>query len=566
MYSRMVYIDSMAPMSPQERYAAAEEERRTFIDAIVNSVARNKIVVAGPGTGKTFLFKKVLQGKRRSLTLTFVNSLVEDLSLELYGLSEVRTLHSYARGLVSEMLGSAKIFPKLSDVVGEDAKLVLDREIDFNKLFHERDDENPDIAFYSRRRRYYDNYYGHSDVIFAAVKYLERHPEKVPSYDQILVDEFQDFNQLEVSLIDLLVKKSPILLAGDDDQALYDFKSASAKHIRGRHSDQNADYASFNLPFCSRCTRVIVDAINDIVAAAAGAGHLPGRIIKPYRYFDCESKDRESEKYPKIVYRQLYAKQIPWFIEAEIDKIAAERRSKFSVLVISPTGAQAQTIASALREKGFESVSYVARPERGATLLDGLKLLIEDNKSNLGWRITTKFLMRAPEWLALLKSSLEEGAKPFRDMIDPEVRTQIKSMLTLLRKIENDEAVDTAALEEICRKVGVNTKDAAKQVLKEKSARDSRRAGKPAIRKIPIQSTTIQSSKGLAEDYVFITHFDDQYFLREKAKIGDRDICNFLVALTRARQKVFLISSQKKEPAFLGWIARERLTDGVAAD
>jgi superfamily I DNA/RNA helicase len=546
-------------MNPEERYVAAEQERRAFVDAIVHSVARNKIVVAGPGTGKTFLFKEILQGKKRALTLTFVNSLVEDLSLELYGLCDTRTLHSFARGLLTEMLGSAKVFPKLSDVISEDAKLAFDREVDFDKLFHERDDKNPDVQFYSHRRRYYDNHYGHSDVIFAAVKYLERHPDKVPSYDQVLVDEFQDFNQLEVSLIDLLALKSPILLAGDDDQALYDFKSASATHIRERHSDQNADYASFSLPYCSRCTRVIVDAINDVITGATGDGHLSARTAKPYRYFDCDSKDRESEKYPKIVYRQLYAKQIPWFIESEIDKIAAERRSKFSVLVVSPTSTQARTIANALREKGFQNVAYVDRPERELKMLDGLKLLLEDDKSNLGWRVTAKFLMSAPKFQALVKGSMEEGAKPFRDSLEVATRAQVKSMLTVLRKIENDAAVDPAALEEVCAKVGINSHDATKQVLKERSSRESWRGGKPAIRRIPIQSTTIQSSKGLAEDYVFITHFDDQYFLRDKGKVGDRDICSFLVALTRARQKVFLISSRKNEPTFLNWISRERL-------
>jgi len=57
----------------------------------------------------------------------------------------------------------------------------------------------------------------------------------------------------------------------------------------------------------------------------------------------------------------------------------------------------------------------------------------------------------------------------------------------------------------------------------------------PAIRKLPIKATTIQSSKGLAEDYVFITHFDDLYFIKDKdkANISDHDICSFLVALTR---------------------------------
>jgi superfamily I DNA/RNA helicase len=553
----------MTTEDPKHRYASAEADRRRFVDAVVNSAAQKKIVVAGPGTGKTHLFKRILQNKKKAPTLTFVNSLVEDLSLELYGLSDVKTLHGYARGLLSQLTGSAKVFPKLSEAIGEDAKIVLGRAIDFDKLFHDRDDNNPDVKFYSARRKYYDNFYGYTDVVFAAVKYLEGHLDKIPAYEQVLVDEFQDFNQLEVSLIDLLAGKSSILLAGDDDQALYDFKSASAKHIRDRHSDANVNYESFSLPYCSRCTRVIVDAINDVLAGATAAGCLAGRINKSYRYFDCETKDEESAKHPSIVYRQLYSKQIPWFIESQIDKIASERRSKFSALVISPTSLQARTIAEALRGKGFENVAYVDRSDRGISIVDGLKLLTENGKSNLGWRIVTKFVMSKKDWELRLETSLGEGAKAFRELIDTDVRAKITKLVAVLRHIENDETFDAEIFHEICKKSGIDSVEAAKEALKALAARNVQRGGKPAIRKIPIQTTTIQSSKGLAEDYVFITHFDDQYFIRDGQAIADREVCNFLVALTRARRKVFLISSTKKEPTFLRWIAPERISAGV---
>ena len=85
------------------KYVKAEYERHKYANAVLSSKSRKKVLVAGPGTGKTYLFKKILEGTKVSLTLTFVNSLVEDLSLELYGLSEVRTLHSFARSILGKI-------------------------------------------------------------------------------------------------------------------------------------------------------------------------------------------------------------------------------------------------------------------------------------------------------------------------------------------------------------------------------------------------------------------------------------------------------------------------------
>ena len=104
---------------------------------------------------------------------------------------------------------------------------------------------------------------------------VEKDKNNIPDFTQVLVDEFQDFNTLEVSLIDLLAEKSPVLLAGDDDQALYEsLKNANPKHIRQRHSETDSGYTPFCLPYCSRCTRVIVEAINDIIEGAKKEGHL----------------------------------------------------------------------------------------------------------------------------------------------------------------------------------------------------------------------------------------------------------------------------------------------------
>lgn len=549
------------------KYLKAKTERQNHIDDILNSESRNKIVVAGPGTGKTYLFKEILKNKKKSLTLTFVNALVEDLSLDLYGLSDVKTLHGFARGILGrtkedESKNKIKIFPKLSQIIKEDAKILLNEEIDFDSIFHNLDDKDEEIKFYKTRKDYYGKYYGYSDIIYAIVRFFENKTGQIPEYEQVVVDEFQDFNKLEVALIELLSQKSPMLLAGDDDQALYSFKNAKADHIREKHSDLNTDYASFTLPYCSRCTEVIVDATNDILESATKNGNLDKRISKTFQYFEDETKDKESARYPKIAYSQQYAKQIPWFINKQIEKIAEEVKSKFSVLIISPTKTQSRLTVMGLKNKGFTNIDYVEKKdEKEASLIDGLKLLLNNKKCNLGWRIIAKHILTNKEFEKIITSTKDNEAKNIFSFINKTKIEEINNIIKILKSIKEDaNDFDENEFINILPKLGFNCAEIMKNIVKDEIASDPH-IGNPGIRKIPIKATTIQSSKGLASDYVFITYFDDQYFIndKDKNKISDQDICNFLVALTRARKKIFLISSCKKEPIFLNWINNSRI-------
>lgn len=541
------------------RYANADGNRAKHIEAVLSSKSRNRLVVAGPGTGKTYLFKRVLQPKKNNLTLTFINSLVEDLSLELSGISNVQTLHGFARGIIaSATKEEIKVFSRMPTIVSDDAKILGLPPLEFDKLFHEMKIDGDNLQFYKNRKDYY-SHYGFSDIIFAAVKFLEKEKGKIPTFDQIVVDEFQDFNLLEVSLIDLLAERSPLLLAGDDDQALYDFKSASADFIRARHAGAPG-YESFNLPYCSRCTRVIVDATNDIVSSATKSGHLKGRIAKPYLYFDHKDKDEECSKYPTISYARLHAKQIPWFIEKSMASIAAEVKKSFGVLIISPANVHLREITTALRSKGFVNISMADKKDVNLELLDGLKLLLENRNCNLGWRIASKFLLSAEEFSGVLKKSSEDATVRFRNLVPADTRSRVRMLVTLLSWIRDERNITEADTDMVLKTVDLDARKIARETLRTDVLAGVSSAGNPAIRKLPIRTSTVQSSKGLAEEYVFITHFDDQYFLEKDKTVSDQSICKFLVALTRARKKVFLISSNPSiEPTFLKWISKERI-------
>ncbi len=547
-------------------YAAAKHRRQEYEDAVVSSRAKKKIVVAGPGTGKTHLFKKILKGKTKTLTLSFVNALVDDLSLELCGLSTVKTLHAYARGALQKARKKpVRIFPKLAKVIAEDARILLNKKIDFEQLFHNREDSNEHVRFYKKRKDYY-GHFGFSAMVFGAVKHFEKNRDKIPIYDQVVVDEFQDFNTLEVSLIDLLAGKSPVLLVGDDDQALYEsLKSASTKHIRTRHSEP--EYAAFCLPYCSRCTQVIVKAANDIINRARQEGHLVGRIEKPFRYFHHKKKDTLSEKNSHLVYSHMYAAQMPWFIQKNIGEIAKEVMGKFTVLIISPTKNQCKKIVAGLLNKGFECVEFVdKKATEQPTLLDGLKLLLKDKGCNLGSRIVAKEVLNDADFEALVKKSDKNHSTKLSDLLEEKSKRKISQMLKTLRAVRDGKPTQDTEFASLLSSIGVDayamaTGSLRAQLKSCKSTSSAQPLCNSEIRKIPITVTTIQGSKGLAADYVFISYFDDRYFIKDKKAVSDQEICNFLVALTRARNGVFLVSSVETKPVFLTWIKDKRIRE-----
>ena len=314
------------------------------------------------------------------------------------------------------------------------------------------------------------------------------------------------------------------------------------------------------------CTNVIVNATNDFIKSAINSGYLKERIDKPYTYFDDVEKDKVSAMYPKIGYIQLFNTQIAWFIEQKIEAFANDLKSSFSVLVISPYKIQSTKIAESLKAKGFKNVEYFDGEKSDISLLDGLKLLLEDKKCNLGWRIVSKFILSDDDFESLVKETDKDRTKNIYDLINPDRRKEILKTLSILKEVQKNKEIDNEELSNIFKQLNIDVIQNSKAILKEKIDFTLSQSVGPAIRKIHIKATTIQSSKGLAGDLVFITHLDDLYFIKneDKNQITDQEICNFLVALTRTKKKAYMISSNSIDPIFLKWISGDKI-DRIAS-
>ena len=108
-----------------------ERERREAIDSVLNSASRKKLVVAGPGTGKTYLFEKLLEqspGERKDrLIITFINNLKNDLEQSLGDSAQVFTLHGYCQSLLHRqnklrgvLSAEFRCYPKLASLIKQD--------------------------------------------------------------------------------------------------------------------------------------------------------------------------------------------------------------------------------------------------------------------------------------------------------------------------------------------------------------------------------------------------------------------------------------------------------------
>src|SRR6266513_3506079 len=81
-----------------------ETRLQAIVDGIVGSEAPRKVIVAGPGTGKTTIFRSILRigdhAREDRLILTFINNLKAELEETLGDLAQVLTFHGYCRRLL----------------------------------------------------------------------------------------------------------------------------------------------------------------------------------------------------------------------------------------------------------------------------------------------------------------------------------------------------------------------------------------------------------------------------------------------------------------------------------
>ena len=523
-----------------------EEHKKRLSEAtseIIKSTHSKKIVMAGPGAGKTTGFLRLLEdrkfNKERCLVFTFLGVLKKDLEQKLESMAKIFTLHGYCNFLLKKfpqlcegITSDFFVLPALSEIIKEDWEVLDGSDApNFNKNF-QSSFESAGTKFFINRSNYYDAV-SFDDSVFRVYKAFKTGISISDSYDLVLVDEAQDFNKLEMDFIKYMSENHPILIAGDDDQALYDdFRSASPLYIRDLW--RNGEFEQHKLPYCTRCTEVIVGAFHDVVNIATQNNLLKDRIDKNFDY--CPPlKEPDSIKYPKIkvVETSVFKKDLNYFgeyIKREIEKIPEEEIKKSkeddnpTVLIIAQKPFKGQ-IEEWMAKNGFEieiSKKSDIYPDREVVLRE----LSKNPDSNLWWRVIIA-LDKPSSWKKAIKESATGG---------------------LLRKLLPQDYYEGIILE-ISKLKDIEKEDPAP---KEESG------------KATIKITTFEGAKGLSAYHTFIAGLQNGVLPANPKNITDKDVRKFLVAITRAKKQCHLIytkrpfGSSATPSAFIDWIKSER--------
>jgi superfamily I DNA/RNA helicase len=106
-----------------------------------------------------------------------------------------------------------------------------------------------------------------NDQIVDAIRLFESHPETIPLYEHLLVDEYQDVNDMQVKLMGIIKPKSTFIV-GDPRQSIFGWRGSDIRFIMEKSRNASTVYLKENF----RSSSKIVEFANESIKAMGLSG------------------------------------------------------------------------------------------------------------------------------------------------------------------------------------------------------------------------------------------------------------------------------------------------------
>jgi len=180
------------------------------------------------------------------------------------------------------------------------------------------------------------------DLLLNTVKLFEKDEAVLLKYQNrfryIMVDEYQDTNQIQYKFIKMLAEvHNNICVVGDDDQCIYQWRGADIRNILEFEKDFK-DAKVIKLERNYRSTSNILDAAHSVISNNKGR--------KPKKLWT------EEEAGHKIVYHNAEDERAEaYFVASEINRMKSPDRDYSDFAILYRTNAQSRTFEEALSRR-----------------------------------------------------------------------------------------------------------------------------------------------------------------------------------------------------------------------
>ena len=557
------------------------------------------LLLAGPGTGKTWQLamrvKYLIQERKATpdevAVITFTNEAARNMRDELSE-KDIPSIISTMHSLGNRIIGSAPALLGLNEeydvlhqdepreVLLQDAATIagFDRTSwkQTNDCRRKGNCEPDDSSNTCRICREYKallrkcSRVDFDDQILLACEALKSDGALLASWQAraryLLVDEYQDINEAQCQLIQLLSAAHPdgLFAVGDDDQSIYSFRGGSPKYIKEFEKYFGEKSKIGRLSKSWRCPPHILRGAREVVRA-----YYPESVAKPDPTFN----DKITED-NKIIFYDVPSDQ--W--EAEIIAGIAEKTIKnSSVIVIIPNRLYLAPIKTALKRHRLDFTyksdidpngivrfavlaDWAEHPYDNIALRYFLDLIVHNHDSliskvDTGTGTLKAKRLTASELLAGLWMKVDAQKSLYAVLCEQETGKNGTGFLSALRTcidqakdLLGDRGSKREHLPSFLQQCGllVAPGKTPNGIIDEvRQWRDQKVSTETSSSYQPVRIYNMPSSKGLEGDIVIVIGLSKGLFPKPDADVEESSR-RFYVAMTRAKKELHLFSARRR--------------------
>ena len=413
------------------------------------------------------------------------------------------------------------------------------------------------------------------DLLLLPVKLFKEHKDVLEHYQDkykyILVDEYQDTNEVQYQFNKLLSDKyKNIFVVGDPNQSIYAFRNANFKNILNFEKDYPS-CTVINLDQNYRSTKYILDTANSII-----------KNNKERKDLELKSNLGEGVK-TKYIRAANDTQELNQVVK-EINKLIEEGNNYNSIGILYRTNGQARLLEETMIKNKIPyrvvGSYYFYQRKEIKDLLSYLKLIsntndniallriINEPKRGIGNKSIENISKIASDNNISLFDAISSGKELLfkelvLDMIDKKDELSLSELIDyvldksgIIKSLEEDKSLENELrldnLEEfksITSSFEENTGSCnLEDFLSEVSLVADMDEHKESSNSVTLM--TIHSAKGLEFDYVFITGLEEGIFPHQnsfnEANGIEEERRLMYVAVTRAKKKLFLSNAKRR--------------------